>query len=247
MPKPKTLKGIDRSRLLEELHNRYTRPASFRQKIRYWRKKYLWLFFIEGTKLFKRVTDIVLSAILLIVLSPLMLLIAAIIKLNDGGPALYDTQRVGKWGKEFTFPKFRTMELKADQKKEQLRKFNAHKDDIKFKIRGDPRNTKLGHILRISSLDELPQLWCVLKGEMSLVGPRPPLPEEVAKYDLQQRKRLDITPGLTCIWQVSGRSELPFKEQVELDIAYIESQSVCLDMKLILQTIPAILFGKGAY
>jgi len=154
---------------------------------------------------------------------------------------------VGKWGKEFSFPKFRTMQVGAEQQKNHLKAQSTHPGDVTFKMKLDPRITFIGRFLRKSSLDELPQLWCVLKGDMSLVGPRPPLVEEVAKYTLAQRRRLDIAPGLTCIWQVSGRSELPFAQQVELDVAYIESQSLWLDIKLLLKTIPAILSGKGAY
>jgi lipopolysaccharide/colanic/teichoic acid biosynthesis glycosyltransferase len=155
---------------------------------------------------------------------------------------------VGKWGKEFNFPKFRSMVVKADHLQENLIISTQHQAKGKsFKMKHDPRVTPIGHLLRKTSLDELPQLWCVLKGEMSLVGPRPPLPKEVTLYSLEERKRLDVTPGLTCIWQVSGRSEIPFKEQVQLDLNYIESQSLWLDIKLLLKTIPAVLFGKGAY
>jgi len=247
MEKPRILKGIHRRRLLEELHNRYAKPSSLGQRLRYLRKKYLWIIFVDGVQLLKRFLDIVLSATLLVAISPLFLIIAGLIKLQDGGPTFYVTKRVGKWGKEFRFPKFRTMELDADQMKEQLVGRNEHPGDIRFKMKHDPRITRLGRILRKRSLDELPQFWCVLKGEMSLVGPRPPLPEEVAKYNLEQRKRLDALPGITCIWQVSGRSEIPFAQQVDLDIAYIESQSFSLDIKLLLKTIPAVFFGRGAY
>ena len=125
--------------------------------------------------------------------------------------------------------------------------YNDLKEGVTFKIKRDPRITWIGRILRKTSMDELPQLWCVLKGEMSLVGPRPPLPEEVSLYILQDRSRLDVTPGLTCIWQVSGRSEIPFSSQVKLDREYIESQSFWLDLKLLLKTIPAVILGRGAY
>ena len=247
MSAPKRLKGLHRKKLLEELHRRYSAPVSYSQRFRYYRKKYLWLFFIEGTRLLKRALDIVISSALLILLSPLMVLIALVIKLSDKGPVLFVTPRVGKWGMEFQFPKFRSMKKNAEGMKQQLIMQNKFKNDVKFKMENDPRVTKFGYLLRKTSMDELPQLWCVLKGEMSLVGPRPPLPQEVERYSLEERKRLDAVPGLTCLWQVKGRSEIPFKKQVELDIAYIESQSIWLDLKLILQTIPAILFGKGAY
>ncbi len=247
MPDSKTLKGLHRKKLLEQLHRKYANTSSFSQKLRFLRKKYLWLIFIEGARLIKRVLDIAFALLFLIFLFPVMIIIALIIKLTDRGPVLYVTNRVGKWGREFLFPKFRTMKINSDALKKELKKFNKHPSDLKFKMLNDPRVTTLGYFLRKSSLDELPQLWCVLKGEMSLVGPRPALPEEVAFYTLEQRRRLDAKPGLTCIWQVSGRSEIPFEKQVELDVAYIESHSFFLDMKLILKTIPAVLFGKGAY
>lgn len=247
MTEPTTLKGIHRRRLMEKLHSRYDNADSFSQRLKYLRKKYLWLLFVEGTRLFKRSIDIVIGLFIFILFLPFMLLIGSMIKFSDGGPVLYLSHRVGKWGKEFVFPKFRTMKPNSEELLKEMKKFNKHSEDIKFKMENDPRVTPFGYWLRKSSLDELPQLWCVIKGEMSLVGPRPPLPVEVEKYTLEQRKRLDATPGLTCIWQVSGRSEIPFKRQVELDVAYIESQSLLLDMKLILQTIPAVLFGKGAY
>jgi lipopolysaccharide/colanic/teichoic acid biosynthesis glycosyltransferase len=244
---PKILKGIHPRQLLETLHQRYDPSSSFRVKLRYWRKKYLWLFFVEGIRALKRLIDIILSLTLLIVLSPLFLLIALMIKGHDRGPVFYVSTRVGKWGKEFSFPKFRTMVVQADSMREELKKHNIHGNDIRFKMEKDPRVTPFGKLLRKFTLDELPQLWTVLKGDMTLVGPRPPLPEEVDSYSLEERRRLDIKPGLTCLWQVSGRSNIPFQEQVELDIQYIESQSLWLDLKLILKTIPAILFGKGAY
>jgi len=247
MANSKTLKGLHRKKLMEQLHSQYANPTSLTQKIRYLRKKYLWLLFVEGAKLLKRTLDITLATLLLVLLSPLILLISLTIKLSDGGPILFVTHRVGKWGREFKFPKFRTMKTDSHNIKKELQKYNKYPEDIKFKMINDPRVTPFGYLLRKSSLDELPQLWCVLKGEMSLVGPRPPLPDEVAYYSLEQRKRLDAKPGLTCIWQVSGRSEIPFEKQVELDIAYIESRSLWLDLKLIVKTIPAVLFGKGAY
>lgn len=139
------------------------------------------------------------------------------------------------------------MVIDADQLKESLEPAKEFKDDVTFKIKKDPRVTRFGRFLRKTSLDELPQLWCVIKGDMSLVGPRPPLPSEVAKYTLEDRRRLDVLPGLTGIWQVSGRSDIPFEKQVKLDLQYIESQSIWLDIKILLKTIPAVLLGKGAY
>jgi lipopolysaccharide/colanic/teichoic acid biosynthesis glycosyltransferase len=155
--------------------------------------------------------------------------------------------RVGQWGREFRFPKFRSMVLDAEKRKQDLLGVNQHGEGITFKMKRDPRITRTGAILRKLSIDELPQLWCVLKGDMSLVGPRPPVPSEVARYTLADRRRLDIKPGLTCIWQVSGRSELAFDKQVNLDVQYIDSHSLWLDIALLLKTIPAILTGRGAY
>lgn len=247
MTKQKTLHGSEREQFLDELQRRYETSPSRSQKWIYWRKKYSWVFVVEGTKLLKRFIDIAVSAFLIFLLSPIFILIALIIKVYDGGPIFYVTNRVGKWGKEFRFPKFRTMRTGADKHLEKLMAYNLQKDAKKFKIKQDPRVTPAGYFLRRTSLDELPQLWTVLKGDMSLVGPRPPLPHEVATYNLEERRRLDITPGLTGIWQVSGRSEIPFEKQVQLDLQYIESQSFWLDIKILLKTIPAVIFGRGAY
>jgi lipopolysaccharide/colanic/teichoic acid biosynthesis glycosyltransferase len=214
--------------------------------LRYWRKKYLFLFVTGGAKTLKRFLDIILSLLLLVSLLPLLLVVALLIKLTDRGPILFWQTRVGRWGREFPFPKFRSMVPNAEQLKSTLLPQNDHKEGLTFKMARDPRVTWIGRILRKLSIDELPQLWCVLKGDMSLVGPRPPIPAEVAQYTLADRRRLDVTPGLTCIWQVSGRSTLPFPKQVELDIQYIQSQSFWLDIKLLLKTIPAVLLGKGA-
>jgi lipopolysaccharide/colanic/teichoic acid biosynthesis glycosyltransferase len=197
--------------------------------------------------LLKRFIDILGSITLMIALSPVFLLIATLIKATDRGPVLFWQKRVGRWGREFPFPKFRSMVINAEQLKDQLLAQNDHGESVTFKMKKDPRITWIGRIIRRGSLDELPQLWCVLKGEMSLVGPRPPVPREVALYSLADRRRLDAMPGLTCIWQVSGRGDIPFPEQVALDVRYIESQSLWLDIKLLFQTIPAVLLGKGAY
>lgn len=247
MRRPRTLNGVERTRLLKDLQQRYGEASGFRQRIVYFRKKYTWMLVVEGTKLLKRVFDILFSLLLIIVLSPLMLLIALLIKLTDRGPVFYITNRVGKWGTEFRFPKFRSMKVGADKIKQELLQYNEHPAEVTFKMKKDPRITWIGRIIRKTSLDELPQLWCVLKGEMSIVGPRPHLPQEVALYSLEERRRLDITPGLTCIWQVEGRSEIPFSQQVALDLQYIESRSLWLDLKLLLKTIPAVILGKGAY
>lgn len=211
------------------------------------RKKYLWLAVVGGAKLLKRVVDIVAASVLLIVLSPLFAAVALAIKLTDWGPILFWQIRVGRWGQEFRFPKFRSMVVNAEKLKDSLLSQSHHGDSVTFKMKRDPRVTRIGSIIRKLSIDELPQLWCVLTGDMSLVGPRPPVPREVALYTLADRRRLDAVPGLTCIWQVSGRGDIPFDQQVELDVQYIESQSFWFDILLLLKTAPAVLFGKGAY
>ena len=196
----------------------------------------------------KRTLDIVGSLGLIIVLSPLALIIALLIKGTDGGPVFYFQDRVGKWGKVFRFPKFRSMVMNSDALQKTLEQQNQHGGEgVTFKMKRDPRITWIGRILRKTSIDELPQLWCVLRGDMSLVGPRPALEKEVARYTLDDRRRLDATPGLTCTWQVSGRSEIPFPQQVKLDAEYIEKQSLCEDFKLLLRTIPAVISGRGAF
>jgi len=319
--------------LVEELYQRYGRgtsgPGSFFRRLRFLRKKYAWFLVVGGAKAIKRTLDIAASLVLLVVLLPLFLIVALLIKLTDGGPVLFWQSRVGRWGREFPFPKFRSMVTNAEEIKKRmlallqhlraelaqmaeqrpdlspatragLRRFcqespaqaakligtlepavreaiealgkdvltrmvdempdldaksrqilaamkNDHANSITFKMKNDPRTTWIGKLIRRLSIDELPQLWCVLKGDMSLVGPRPPVPGEVAEYTLADRRRLDVTPGLTCIWQVSGRGNIPFPRQVELDVQYIESQSIWMDIKLLLKTVPAVLLGKGAF
>lgn len=242
------LQESERQRLINELSQRYEGSTGTRKRLTYLWKKYAWLFVVDGSKIFKRILDITVSLSGLILLSPLFFLIGCVIKWYDGGPILFITNRIGKWGREFKFPKFRSMAIDSEKLQADLIAITHHEAQGKaFKMEKDPRVTPVGYFLRKTSLDELPQLWCVLKGEMSLVGPRPPLPNEVVLYSLEERKRLDITPGLTCIWQVSGRSEIPFEQQVKLDLQYIESQSLWLDLKVLLKTIPAVLFGRGAY
>jgi lipopolysaccharide/colanic/teichoic acid biosynthesis glycosyltransferase len=139
------------------------------------------------------------------------------------------------------------MVTNAESIKKSLMTQNKHEEGVTFKIKADPRITPIGRFIRKTSIDELPQLLCILKGDMSLVGPRPSLPQEVMLYSLKDRRRLDIKPGLTCFWQVGGRSDIPFSQQVVLDVMYIDSQSIFLDIKLLLKTIPAVIFGRGAY
>lgn len=195
----------------------------------------------------KRLLDIVVATLMLILLFPLFLFVALAIKFTDWGPVLFWQDRVGKHGKLFRFPKFRSMVINAEALKDSLLEQNQHGNGVTFKMKRDPRITWIGRFIRRGSIDELPQLWCVLKGEMSLVGPRPPVVREVAHYTLADRRRLDVIPGLTCFWQVQGRSEIPFPQQVELDVDYIESQNLALDIKLLVKTVPAVISGRGAY
>lgn len=243
--------GPQRIELMEELYRRYgpgkSGPGGLWAKLRYWRKKYAWIIVVGGAKLLKRVIDVVASGLLMLCLWPIFLVVALCIKITDGGPLLFWQTRIGLWGREFPFPKFRSMVVNAEALKDNLLEESDHDDSITFKMKKDPRVTWIGRIIRKVSIDELPQLWCVFIGDMSLVGPRPPVPREVAEYTLADRRRLDVIPGLTCIWQVSGRGDIPFNEQVELDVQYIESQSIWFDIKLLLSTVPAVLLGKGAY
>jgi lipopolysaccharide/colanic/teichoic acid biosynthesis glycosyltransferase len=196
----------------------------------------------------KRVIDVAGSLVLLIGLAPLLLLLACIIKLQDGGPVLFWQTRVGRRGRCFGFPKFRSMVVNADALIDRLLHRNHHSNgSITFKDKADPRITRFGRFLRKYSMDELPQLWSVLVGNMSLVGPRPPLPREVDRYTPRDLRRLEVAPGLTCLWQVAGRGDLPFDQQVDLDLQYIDRQSLWLDIVLLLRTPLAVLKGKGAY
>lgn len=195
----------------------------------------------------KRTADIVVSGLALLLLSPLFLIVAIAIKATDGGPVLFWQTRVGRYGKLLRFPKFRSMRTDAEAVKTALLANNDHGASVTFKMKRDPRITGIGRIIRRLSIDELPQLWLVLKGDLTLVGPRPPIPQEVERYSLRQRRRLDVVPGLTCIWQVSGRSEIPFEKQARMDIEYIDNRSLWFDLALLIRTIPAVLFGRGAY
>ena len=232
-----------RRALADELAQRFRTSRTLGMKLRFLRKKYAWLLVTTGTRFVKRGIDVIVSALAMLVFSPLFILTALLVKITDNGPVFYRQNRVGQFGREFPFPKFRSMVTNADEVRKKLIQDNDHGDSVTFKMKRDPRITWIGRIIRKLSIDETPQLWCVFKGDMTLVGPRPPLPSEVEKYTLRDRRRLDVKPGLTCIWQVSGRGDIPFSEQVELDIKYIDSQSLWL----LLKTIPAVLFGRGAY
>jgi len=236
-----------RDAMVNRLFARYGRGTA-RLQLRYLWKKYAFLGVVEGAVILKRALDLGIGALVMIPALPLGLVVAGLIKATDGGPVFYVQRRVGRHGREFAFPKFRSMVVEADRRRAELLATNQHgARGVTFKLKRDPRITWIGRITRRASIDELPQLWCVLMGEMSLVGPRPPLPEEVARYSLRERRRLDVKPGLTCFWQVEGRADLNFDEQVRLDIAYLESQSLLLDLRLLARTIPAVMLGRGAY
>lgn len=194
----------------------------------------------------KRGMDILFSLLGILVSFPVWVVAAVLIKCESRGPIIFRQVRVGKGEKPFILYKFRSMQLGAEEMKEKLKHLSTVEGPI-FKIKDDPRVTRIGRFLRRSTLDELPQLINVLKGEMSLVGPRPPLPEEVAVYNPLQKRRLEVTPGLTCLWQVSGRSEVSFSEWIQLDLYYIQHQSFLLDMKILIRTLPAVFSRRGAY
>ena len=207
-----------------------------------------WKFVRKSKYVIKRFVDIAAVLPALVCLSPLFIVVAAFIKLHDRGPVLFWQPRVGKDGVIFAFPKFRSMVVNSEVIRAKLLADNQHgQSGVTFKMKRDPRITPIGRFIRRFSIDELPQLWCVLTGDMSLVGPRPPIISEVEKYTMKDRARLSVTPGLTSIWAVSGRSEIPFPQQVDMDIEYIQQQSTFNDIKLLLKTVPAVLKGKGAY
>ena len=205
-----------------------------------------WRLRVAGGALLKRGLDVVVAGGALLALLPVLAAVAYLIR-RDGGPALYWQERVGRWGRVFNCPKFRSMVIDAEAQKDALLAQSHHAESITFKMKSDPRVTPLGAVIRRLSIDELPQLWTVLTGEMSLVGPRPPVPREVVNYSLEDRRRLDVTPGLTCIWQVSGRGDIPFPQQLELDLEYIRRRSLRFDIELLFRTVPAVLSGRGAY
>jgi lipopolysaccharide/colanic/teichoic acid biosynthesis glycosyltransferase len=196
----------------------------------------------------KRLCDIVLGSVMVLVSAPLMLLIAIAIKLDSRGPVFFRQSRVGLGGREFKMWKFRSMSLIAEEQQDQMARFSTYGDGRLFKIPGDPRISRVGRGLRRFSLDELPQLFNVLSGEMSLVGPRPPVPAEVRHYESRHYVRLTVVPGMTGPWQVNGRNLVTdFEEVVRLERGYIESWSFRTDLSIMLRTIGVVLSGKGAY
>ncbi len=194
----------------------------------------------------KRAVDVVGSIILLILFSPILLATALAVKLTSPGPVIFKHQRIGGNGREFKFYKFRSMRPSAEEERSLLDDQNEVDGPV-FKMRSDPRITPVGRFIRRTSIDELPQFWNVLIGDMSLVGPRPPLPQEVEQYSDWERQRLAVPPGVTGIWQVSGRSDLDFETWVSMDIQYIEEWRPWLDVSLMVRTVPAVLSRRGAY
>ena len=199
----------------------------------------------EVRLLAKRMIDVLIAAAGLIVLSPLMLLIAILIRLNSRGPAVFVQVRCGLNGRRFVFYKFRSMVHNAEDLRPSLTHLNE-RDDVVFKIADDPRLTSIGRYLRKFSIDEWPQLWNVLRGDMSLVGPRPAVPSEVDQYKRWQRRRLRMRPGLTCLWAISGRDNVDFETWMKMDMQYIDNWSLALDWRILIQTIPRVLTGHGA-
>jgi len=234
-------KDADLDRLVEELASRGRGNRRKSMRLRAW-KATVWFSYAA-----KRAIDILGSLFGMVLLSPVFLAIAAAVKFTSPGPVIFSQVRVGRYGRHFKFYKFRSMRVDAEAQKAALLAKNESKDGVIFKMKDDPRITKVGKFIRRTSLDELPQLWNVFIGDMSLVGPRPPVPSEVAEYTLDDRKRLDVIPGITCLWQIKGRSEIPFNEQVRLDKEYILAPGFWKDVKILLKTIPAIIGGKGAY
>ncbi len=193
----------------------------------------------------KRWLDVSLSSLMLLLALPIVAFIAVLIKITAGGRVLFRQTRCGLNGRKFTLYKFRTMIEGAEERQGELLHLNEMDGPV-FKLSKDPRVTRLGRFLRRFSLDELPQLWNVLRGDMSLVGPRPPIPDEVARYQRWQRRRLSMKPGLTCLWQISGRNQIDFDRWMQLDLEYIDSWTPWLDMKILLKTVPAVITGRGA-
>jgi exopolysaccharide biosynthesis polyprenyl glycosylphosphotransferase len=194
--------------------------------------------------IFKRIFDTIFSFLALLLVWPLLVAVAIAVKLDSPGPVFYSSERIGKRGVVFRCIKFRTMVRDADIRRAEIMHMNE-RDDVLFKVSNDPRITRLGRFLRKYSLDELPQFFNVLLGDMSIVGPRPPLAGEVRKYDLDHLRRLDVTPGITGLWQVQGRQDPSFASYVSLDVTYIDNWSIWLDFKIILRTIAVVFAGTG--
>lgn len=194
----------------------------------------------------KRVLDVLVALLATPLALPVVAVAAVLIKLDSPGPVFHRAIRVGRGGRKFVFLKLRSMQEDAEELRGLLLHLNQAQGPA-FKLHNDPRVTRVGKLLRKTSLDELPQLWHVLTGDMSLVGPRPPFPEEVEKYEPWMLKRLSVRPGLTCLWQIRGRSDLSFDEWMRLDIEYVDRCSFLLDTKILILTVPAVLSARGAY
>lgn len=210
-------------------------------------KSFYWRVKFSVRPFSKRCVDVAGALLIALFLSPVLIVVALLIRLESKGPIFFKQQRVGRCGAHFTMWKFRSMVMQAEVQKQELLKQNEMQNGVLFKLKRDPRVTKVGRVIRKLSIDELPQLLNVIRGDMSLVGPRPPLANEVAQYKRSDHRRLAVLPGLTCFWQVCGRSDIPFDQQVELDVKYIEAQSFWLDITLLIKTVPAVLLARGAY
>jgi exopolysaccharide biosynthesis polyprenyl glycosylphosphotransferase len=232
------------ARMLDIYANQRFRSLQSSQRMRV--TLLMWVIRNKLTSNLKRILDFVVALATVIMASPIMILTALAVKLDSPGPVLFRQTRVGKWGEEFPCYKFRSMYIDAEQRLKELQALNEADGPV-FKIKDDPRVTRVGRIIRKLSIDELPQLFNVLKGEMSLVGPRPALPREVAQYEYDTIRRLHAMPGITGLQQVSGRSDVDFKRWVELDLQYIAEQSLWKDIQILLKTIPAVIWSKGAY
>jgi lipopolysaccharide/colanic/teichoic acid biosynthesis glycosyltransferase len=241
------------ARMMVRLLSAQSPWGRFRLRVYVRWKRLAWEIVVGSALFLKRSLDVVVSLVALVILSPLFLLLALMVK-ADGGPVFFRQTRVGLMGREFKMLKFRSMVVDAETRLKALLEKHASAGSVTVLIRDDPRITSVGRRLRKSSLDELPQFWNVLRGEMSLVGPRPPVPREAALYTQRDRRRLMVKPGMTCLWQIGERQgrllevghrhHIEFPEQVELDVRYIESQSLVRDLWILAKTIPAILFGR---
>ena len=232
--------------LLHRLEIAQTSWGRFRLKIHFIQQRLRAEWLASGGEIAKRGFDILVSLIMLILLTPFLLAIGLAVWVEDGGSMFFAQTRVGRFGRLFKMYKIRSMCQDADKRLEDLLNQNQLREGVTFKLKDDPRMTRVGKWLRKYSFDELPQLYNVLIGDMSLVGPRPPVPREVAMYRPSDRRRLAAKPGITCVWQISGRSDIDFSGQVGLDVGYIEAQSFWTDFKILVRTVPAVLSGKGA-
>lgn len=242
--------GMDRhldekaARMLEIYSRRRFNSVQSTQRLRI--TLLLWVIRMKLLSNLKRSLDLAVSLVALVIVSPVMLITAIAIRLDSPGPILFRQTRVGKWGKHFPCYKFRSMYIDAEQRLQDLMALNEADGPV-FKMKNDPRVTRVGRLIRKLSIDELPQLFNVIKGEMSLVGPRPALPREVSQYGYDQIRRLHAIPGITGLQQVSGRSNVDFKRWIELDLQYIAEQSLWKDIEILIKTIPAVLASRGAY